>query len=330
MLSYPLNYYRLELLLLSFLNAIYNTSENGVFMPRISIVIPTLNEEAFLPILLDSVKSQTFQDYEIIVADAGSKDKTIEIAEQYGAKVVPGGMPGVGRNRGAEAATGEFLFFFDADVFIPPTFLEKALEELEDRFIDLATCEFRPQSNLQLDTLLFKLANLTVKLNQNLNPRAAGFCIFITRRLFNRIGGFDETVRIAEDHDLVERASKFRALHFLNNVHLTVSIRRLVKEGRFALIEKYFQVEMHLLTKGSIKEDIVEYEFGNFTEEEKKNNKKLLDELEQRIIQMEQQYNQIAKTFIPSSLSEKLIESRETWKNNINTIRESLKSLLKR
>ena len=92
-------------------------------MPRISVVIPALNEEKFLPVLLESLKNQTFKDYEVIVADAGSKDKTLEIAHSYGARVVPGGMPGPGRNRGAEVATGEFLFFFDSDVLLPNDFL---------------------------------------------------------------------------------------------------------------------------------------------------------------------------------------------------------------
>ncbi|MEM7184288.1 MAG: glycosyltransferase, partial [Spirochaetota bacterium] len=271
-------------------------------MPTVSIVIPTLNEEEFLPQLLDSVRDQTFQDFEIIVADAGSKDGTTKVAESYGAKVVPGGMPGPGRNRGAEVATGEFLFFFDADVVLPPSFLKDALDEMHERFLDMATCEFMPQSNFQLDKILFKLANLTVKVNQTLNPRAAGFCIFITRRLFERVGGFDESVKIAEDHDLVERASRFRPLRFLNSVHLTVSIRRLEKEGRFSLIEKYMQVEMHLLTKGSIREEIVEYEFGNFTETEKPS-KKILDELENGIINLETQYKQLSKRFLESEFN---------------------------
>ncbi|MCB1191837.1 MAG: glycosyltransferase [Leptospiraceae bacterium] len=295
-------------------------------MPKISIVIPTLNEEEFLPKLFESIKKQSFQDYEVIVADAGSKDKTTEVAEQNGAKVIPGGMPGAGRNRGAEVASGEFLFFLDADVILPEDFLEKTYNEMEERFLDLATCEFKPQSDLQLDKLLFKLANLTVKLNQTINPRAAGFCIFMTKRLFNRIGGFDESVKIAEDHDLVDRASKFRPLRFLSSPYLTVSIRRLEKEGRFALIEKYFHVEMHLLTKGSIRDDIIEYEFGNFNEEEKKKNKKVLDEIEQRIIQLEQQYNQITKTFFQPNLNEKLLESQEKWKNNLETLWESVKN----
>lgn len=297
-------------------------------MPAISIVVPALNEEKFLPILLESIKQQTFTDYEVIVADAGSTDKTKTIAKKYGAKVVPGGMPGPGRNRGAEVATGEFLFFFDSDVYLPKDFLEKAYNEMQDRFLDMATCEFLPESDLQLDKIMFKLANLHVKLNQTFNPRAAGFCIFITRRLFHRIGGFDESVKIAEDHDLVDRASKFRALGFLNSVQLTVSIRRLEKEGRFSLVEKYLQVEMHLFTKGSIKEDIIEYEFGNFkTDEDKKKSKKVLDEIEQNLIKIEGQYNKLSKN-IKAGITE-MQATRTKWMDSLDEMGKSFQNIFK-
>jgi glycosyltransferase involved in cell wall biosynthesis len=296
----------------------------GLSMPKISIIIPTLNEEDLLPNLLDTLKSQSFQDFEIIVADAGSKDNTCKIATQAGAIVVPGGLPGVGRNRGAAIAKGEFLFFFDADVILPLDFLEKAYSEIEERFVDLATCEFKPQSDLRLDKVLFQLSNLFVKINQKLNPRAAGFCIFISSRLFRRINGFDESVKLAEDHDLVERASKFRPLHFLKSTHLTVSIRRLEKEGRFSLIEKYMQVELHLLTKGSIrKEDFVEYEFSNF--EKKLDNtegKKFLDELEKRIIQLEEGYNKVSESVLPQ-------EQRDKWVKNLDTVKDAFDSFFK-
>ncbi len=262
-------------------------------MPRVSIIIPSLNEEEFLPKLLETIKQQTFKDHEVIVADAGSKDRTVEIAKSYGARVVPGGMPGPGRNRGAEEADGELLFFFDSDVILPPDFLEKAVREMDDRFLDLATCEFKPDSDLRLDQVLFHFANMSVKVNQTLNPRAAGFCIFIARRLFRRVGGFDESLKLAEDHDLVQRASQYRPLRVLTSTNLKVSVRRLHKEGRFSLIGKYMQVELHLLLKGKVTEDIVEYEFGAFAEDEKGGgSKKMLDEIEGKIIQLEQQYNQ--------------------------------------
>lgn len=295
--------------------------------PKVSIVIPTLNEEKDLPQLLESLKQQTFKDFEIIVGDAGSKDATLEIAQKYNAKVVEGGMPGVGRNRGAAVANGDFLFFFDADVVLPKDFLEKALGEMDEKFVDLATCAFHPISDLRLDKLLFAFANLSVKLNQNSNPRAAGFCIFITRRLFERIRGFDETLRLAEDHDLVDRASKFRPLHVLTSTSLNVSVRRLAKEGRFSLIEKYFQVEMHLLTKGKVKEDIVEYEFGNFKDESKETVKKSLDQFEERIISLEKQYNDWQSKTKDMPLGEKVREAQKILKAEFDKAAESMKKI---
>ena len=82
----------------------------------LSIIIPTYNEEEYLPVLLESIKKQSFKDYEIIVADANSTDRTREIAESYGCIVVDGGLPAAGRNNGAKVATGEYLLFLDSDL----------------------------------------------------------------------------------------------------------------------------------------------------------------------------------------------------------------------
>lgn len=294
---------------------------------KVSVVIPTLNEERDLPVLLDSLKKQTFRDFEIIVGDAGSKDKTREIAESHGARVVQGGMPGVGRNRGAAVANGEYLFFFDADVILPEDFLAKAVSEMDENYVDLATCAFYPLSDLRLDKILFAFANLTVKMNTNGNPRAAGFCIFITKRLFDRIGGFDESLRLAEDHDLVERAAKFRPLHVLKSTSLKVSVRRLEKEGRFSLIQKYFQVEMHLLTKGKVKDDIIEYEFGNFKDESKETVKKALDEFEDRLIKLESQYNDWSERVQNLPVMERVRETQQRLKQSADTVAQSLRQL---
>ncbi len=68
----------------------------------LSIIIPTLNEEKWLLFILESIKHQNFKNYEIIVADAGSRDKTIAIAKHYGCEIVPGGCPAAGRNNGAK------------------------------------------------------------------------------------------------------------------------------------------------------------------------------------------------------------------------------------
>src|SRR5437870_493328 len=85
----------------------------------ISIIIPSLNEEQSLPLLLQSIKKQTIQPKEIIVADAFSTDKTRSIAKKFNCTVINGGLPGKGRNAGAKVATQDILLFLDADVILP-------------------------------------------------------------------------------------------------------------------------------------------------------------------------------------------------------------------
>ena len=231
---------------------------------KLSIIIPTLNEGRYLPLLLNSISKQSFGDFEVIVADADSNDGTVRIAREFGAKIAKGGMPARGRNNGARMAQGEFLFFLDADVILPENFIQRAYDEMQERFLDLSTCEVIPLSELQIDKVLHSLANLSIRMGQFTSPHAAGFCILTSRRLFERINGFDESLTMAEDHDFVKRASRFRPLRVLDSTQISVSVRRLEKEGRSVLVNKYLQVELHRIFKGELKTAVVEYEFGNF------------------------------------------------------------------
>ena len=263
---------------------------------KISIVIPAKNEEELLPKLLESIKIQDFEDYEVIVADAHSTDRTREIAASYGAVVVDGGMPGVGRNAGAAAARGEFLIFLDADVIIPEHFLKNLYEEMQSRYIDVATCPIKPISDIQLDRILHKIINITVMANLRIDPKAFGFCIFITKRLFNRIGGFDESIKFAEDNDLVKRASEFRPLRFIQSTYVQVSVRRFEKEGRLYYMAKGIGLNVYRTFKGEIRygNDIVNYQFGNY--EENRENRKALDRIEKGLIRMEISYKKQLST----------------------------------
>ena len=89
---------------------------------HLSIVIITKNEQQYLPRLLHSIKMQEFKDYEIIVSDAQSTDKTRAIAKSFGCKIVEGGLPSVGRNNGAKVANAPLILFLDADVVAPFVF----------------------------------------------------------------------------------------------------------------------------------------------------------------------------------------------------------------
>ncbi|MCL2193375.1 MAG: glycosyltransferase [Treponema sp.] len=256
---------------------------------KVSIIIPALNEEKTLPVLLDSILAQDFNDYEIIVADAKSKDRTREIAAEYGCRVVDGGLPAVGRNSGAAAACGDFLFFLDADVVLPHGFIRNVHDEMQDRYFDLATCEIRPLSNYRLDQVLHRMINLAVFLNLRLDPKAFGFCIFVTKRLFNRVGGFDETIYVAEDNDFVKRAAQFRALHYLSSAYVIVSIRRFEKEGRFAYMKKGVKLNLYRAFRGEIRNDeVVKYEFDHFDKTEDQEDRDFLDRIEDRLLKIEE------------------------------------------
>jgi glycosyltransferase involved in cell wall biosynthesis len=264
---------------------------------KISVIIPTLNEEAMLPRLLDSIEAQDFDrnEYEVIVADAASTDRTRSIAESRRCRVVEGGLPAAGRNAGAAAASGELLFFLDADVILPPGFIRNVYNEMEDRYIDLATCEIKPLSDYQLDRIIHSLMNLAVILNLWIDPKAFGFCIFVTKRLFNRVGGFDQTIYVAEDNDFVKRASAYRQLRFLTSAYIMVSIRRFEKEGRFAYVKKGIKLNLYRAFKGEIRSDeVVKYEFGAFDKVSEVQDADVLDRIEKRLLRIEERSRRFA------------------------------------
>ncbi|MDR0495451.1 MAG: glycosyltransferase [Treponema sp.] len=255
---------------------------------KVSIIIPALNEETMLTRLMDSIKAQDFDDYEVIIADARSTDRTREVAAEYGCRVVDGGLPAVGRNAGAAAALGDFLFFLDADVVMPQGFIRNVYGEMQDRYIDLATCEIRPLSDYRLDRVLHQMLNLAVVLNLRTDPKAFGCSIFVTKRLFQRAGGFDETIYVAEDNDFVKRASMYRGLRYLSSAYIMVSIRRFEKEGRFAYMKKGIKLNLYRIFRGEIRNDeVVKYEFDAFDKPETKEDSDFLDWLEKRMIKIE-------------------------------------------
>ena len=253
---------------------------------QVSVVIPAYNEEELLPQLLDSLNSQEFREFEVIVADAHSEDRTAAIAKEKGARLVEGGMPARGRNAGAEEARGRFILFLDADVRVPPEFVGNVHDEMERRYADLATCEIRPISDIGLDKALFSLANSIVRYTARSEPRAPGFCIFCTKRLFERVGGFDESITLGEDHDFLKRASHFRPMLWLYDSYMEVSVRRLEKEGRLGYAVKALQSDLYRNLVGEIRHNEIEHEFGDF-EKDEETRKSTLDKLERLIIDSE-------------------------------------------
>lgn len=235
----------------------------------LSIIIPTLNEEDCLPLLLKSLKKQKFYDYEIIVADAGSKDKTAEIAKKYNCKIVAGGLPAKGRNKGAKVAKGDLLFFCDADTVLPDDFLTKSLNEFKLRKLDIASFCFNSYSKKDVFHFMLDFYNKIIIILEKKIPFSI-IGVLIKKNLFNKLNGYDEAIKLSEDKDLGKRAIKYGKFGILRSTEIFISDRRFKKDGWMATTMKYILSELHTFFIGPIRSDIFKYKFGHYDNNVKK------------------------------------------------------------
>ncbi|MDR3642786.1 MAG: glycosyltransferase [Candidatus Doudnabacteria bacterium] len=187
----------------------------------ISFIIPTLNEESVLEKLLKNLKSVTAVDCEIIVSDGKSTDKTLEIAGRYGVKIAGNASGrrqtiGEGRNRGAALATGEYLVFLDADVYIPEPdkFFARALDKfkLNPRLKGLSGwVRVFPETETWADYLGYVILSdwqFYIKNNWFHSGSTCGEFQMMTAEVYRELGGYREDLTIGEDIDLFYRISK--------------------------------------------------------------------------------------------------------------------------
>lgn len=124
---------------------------------------------------------------------------------------------------------------------------------------------FWPDKEYKQYKPLFNLINVIVELSQNLPKRfSLGGSIIIERNFFNIIGGFDEDLFIAEDHELVQRASQWGVnSKFIKEARVFFSLRRMKKEGQIQFFYKYFIASARrLLFNEEIRNKIFEYQMG--------------------------------------------------------------------
>ena len=230
----------------------------------LSVIIPTLNEEKYLPQLLESLKNQSLSDFEIIVSDAGSKDGTVEIAKSYGCILTQGGLPAAGKNRGAKIARGEILVFIDADMRLEENDLEKALREFQERKLDVASTPLQPLEKGGWRKIVFNLFyNYPIILLEKILPHGVGF-IMVKKKLFDELTGFDEGILLEEDQDFIRRASKKGKFGILKTIKPYYSIRRFEKDGWIRTYLKYLSCEIYSLVFGPDKGRIFKYKFDHY------------------------------------------------------------------
>ena len=196
----------------------------------ISIIIPTCNEEALIAHSLGAILAitQDSQGVEIIVSDASS-DRTADILKEFPVTVCHSAK---GRalqlNAGARIATGEILYFLHADTLPPKTFLEDIRSATESGS-EAGCFRMHFDDNHPIMSLYgwFTQFPLTV-------CRGGDQSLFIDKNLFREIGGFNETLRIMEDIDIITRIEQRTRFHILE-AEVTTSARKYHKNGMIEL-----------------------------------------------------------------------------------------------
>jgi glycosyltransferase involved in cell wall biosynthesis len=187
---------------------------------KLSIVIPTLNEESIIRRTLDSLKrGLTIVPFEIIVMDDGSTDRTVAIAREY-ARVItidPKNKDTIAwtKNHGAAQAQGEYLLFLDADVILPnpDDIIRRALAKFaaDPQLVGLtAKLRVYPEDETWGDWLCFGMVNWSHWLNNNVLKvgSASGEFQLVRTDVFRAIGGYDAKLAVAEDNEFFRRLRK--------------------------------------------------------------------------------------------------------------------------
>lgn len=190
----------------------------------LSIIICTLNEEQYLPKLLESLKLQSNIDFETIIVDAGSEDGTSKVIEFYqksgmNIKFIPLENQrniSLQRNTGAQNAKNELLLFLDADVILPKDFLKNSLSQINKEGIKVAgTKVYASETAFNFRSMYWMYSHLYLPGMRIFKPIIHGCSIFSTKEIHNKIGGFNQGI-IFEDYRYGVDAKKYYRPKLLN------------------------------------------------------------------------------------------------------------------
>jgi len=218
----------------------------------ISVIIPTLNEEKYLPRCLKSLARQSKRDHvEIVVVDGGSSDRTVHVAQEYADRVLvePGLPVGASRNLGARQTEGEVLAFIDADTTACDEWLQVIARTFKfDSEAVGVTGPTLPYEGTHLDRLAYHVATgwaqrLSLKLGR---PHIAGFNCAYRRHAFWNAGGFDEDRVLSEDVMLSMRMRHQGRILFNPEMIAYTSLRRIKTYG-YPYLTTYYAINAAMM-----------------------------------------------------------------------------------
>jgi len=213
--------------------------------PLVSVVIPTINEEKYLPRCLSSFSKQTFKDFETIISDGGSTDRTIEIARKFGAKiiVIPRSTVTIARQKGTDAAGGKIIVGADADTVYPSKHLEMIVSDYKKNNNVIAVggggvFEKKPWWMYWLWKITYFILGKLYRWF-GLVIYIPGFNLSFRKEVFKKIGGYRTYLDFGGDElDIVNRLKKVGKIYFDEKLRPNPSSRR-AKVGFLRLIAKH-------------------------------------------------------------------------------------------
>lgn len=209
---------------------------------HLSIVIPSKNEKRNVLAVLKLISKQKL-DCMIYVADASDDMYSFSFLYNHmlhsgqAMKIIKGGTPAVGRNKGAAMVTTPYVLFMDADVYLTnPTLLTQCLETAMAGDYDLVTCKFKTFEKGY--NWIYRVFDKFQWFSSKTKPFAlGGFMLFKTSK-FNELGGFNELDEIAEDYHLSMKVdpNKFKIV----NAYAFTPARRFKNKGIWYMTKIFF------------------------------------------------------------------------------------------
>ena len=210
---------------------------------KISVVIPALNEEKLLPKTLASLQALDRKPDEILVVDASSTDKTVEISKNMGAHVitVPKGTIGFSRQKGIETATGDVIAFTDADALLPHDWLNRIEGALTKTGVVGYFGGFRVFDGPPF--YRWYINAVQPRVNEFLffrMPMATGQNMAFFKKTTIAVGGIPTNFKMAEDIEIARRLMTAGKIIFTQKEYVEASGRRGFEKGLFLRVFKVF------------------------------------------------------------------------------------------
>jgi rSAM/selenodomain-associated transferase 2 len=220
---------------------------------KLSIIIPTLNEENSIVKVLNPLQYVRQLGHEIIIVDANSSDRTIEFAQVLADKIVYSEKGrAIQQNRGAKVASGNHLLFLHADTYLPAQFIN----EVQSCYHSKDKCWGRFDVSLSGSHKAFRVVECMMNLRSRITSIATGDqAIFVHKKCFNQVGHFKK-LQLMEDIELSSRLKKI-SKPYCSRLKVMTSSRRWEKNGIIKTIvsmwwfrlQFFFGVDSSILVK---------------------------------------------------------------------------------